>query len=62
MTRRDDLLRVHHMLNHAREAVLLTEGRTREDLARDRLYALAMIRLVEIIGEAAARVAKPFQQ
>ena len=47
---------MRHMLDHAREAVALAEGRTREDLDRDRLLELALVRLLEIVGEAASRV------
>ncbi len=36
MTRRDDLIRFRHMLQHAREAVQFAEGRSREDLKQDR--------------------------
>ena len=51
-----DHVRLLHMLEHAREAVQLVEGRTREDLDADRLLSLALVRLLEIVGEAAARV------
>lgn len=44
------------MLSHAKEAVSFAQGKTREDLASDRLLNLALVRLLEIIGEAAARV------
>lgn len=56
MTRRDPTVYMRHMLDHARDAVRLSEGRTRSDLDTDRLYALAMARLVEVIGEASSRV------
>ncbi|TAJ85253.1 DUF86 domain-containing protein [bacterium] len=46
------------MLDHAREAVSMVQGRTRTDLDTDRLLNLALVRLLEIIGEAAGRVAK----
>jgi uncharacterized protein with HEPN domain len=44
------------MLDHAREAVALVKEKRREDLDSDRLLNLALVRLVEILGEAAARV------
>ena len=56
MTRHDPLVRLHHMLDHAREAIQIAQGRKREDLDRDRLLNLALVRLLEIIGEAAARI------
>jgi uncharacterized protein with HEPN domain len=56
MSQPDDSLRLKHMCDYAAEAVQLSQGRTRTDLDTDRLYGLAMIRLVELIGEAASRV------
>jgi uncharacterized protein with HEPN domain len=46
------------MLDHAREAVALTQGKARADLDDDRLLELALVRLLEIVGEAASRVPK----
>ena len=58
MTQHDDSVRIRHMLDHAREAVAMVKGRTREDLDRDRMLELAPVRLIEIVGEAAARVSE----
>ena len=44
------------MRDGAREIVELVRGRSRGDLDSDRLLALALVRLLEIIGEAAGRV------
>jgi len=44
------------MLDHAREAVDMAQGRKRADLDRDRQLNLALVRLLEIVGEAANRV------
>jgi len=44
------------MLDHAREAISLTQGKTRADLDSDRLLELALIRLLEVVEEAANRV------
>ena len=56
MTRHDDRVRLRHMLDHAREAVAMITGKRRTDLQRQRMLELALVRLIEIIGEAAARV------
>ena len=56
MTRHSDQARLRHMLDHASEAVGLVKGRTREDLDTDRLLNLSLVRLLEIVGEAAARL------
>jgi uncharacterized protein with HEPN domain len=54
--RDDDGLRIRHMLDAANEALTFARGRTRADLDSDRMLALALVKCIEIIGEAAARV------
>jgi uncharacterized protein with HEPN domain len=56
MSRHDDMLSIRQMLEHAHETLELARGRTRSDLDSDRMFELAMTRLLEIIGEAAGRV------
>ncbi len=56
MPRDRDRIRLLHMLEHAREAIRLVEGRSRRDLDTDRVLSLALVRLLEIVGEAAANV------
>ena len=58
MTQHDDRMRLRHMLDHATEAVQMVQDRPREDLDRDRMLELALVRLIEIVGEAAARVSE----
>jgi uncharacterized protein with HEPN domain len=48
--------RVKHMLDHAREAEALTRTLKRADLDDDRVLGLALVRLLEIVGEAAGRI------
>lgn len=62
MSRRDDEVRLLHMLDHAQEAVEMCRGRARQDLGSDRMLNLAMVRLVEVVGEAANRVSKSTQE
>ena len=57
--RRDDKIRLRHMLDAAREAVSFARGRTRGDLDTDRQLGLALVKNIEIFGEAAAQVAEP---
>ena len=56
MPRRDTRVSLAHMRDYAREAVEMARGRLRADLDSDRMLNLALVRLVEIIGEAANRV------
>lgn len=58
MSRRDIAVPLRHMLDHAKEAISMARGKTRADLDNDRLLNLALVRLLEIIGEAASRVPK----
>lgn len=51
-----DLDRLHHVLEAARKAVALTAGMTRSDLDDDDVRALAIVHLVEIVGEASKGV------
>jgi uncharacterized protein with HEPN domain len=55
MSRHESLVRLRHMLDHGREAVTMAAGKTRTDLDTDRKLNLALVRLLEIIGEAASR-------
>jgi uncharacterized protein with HEPN domain len=53
---KDDLVRLRHMLDSAKEAVELIQGKSRADLDTNRVVSLALVRLLEIVGEAANRV------
>lgn len=54
--RKDDVIRLRHMLDAAREAMGFTQGRGRNDLNGDRQLVLALVKDIEIIGEAAYQV------
>jgi uncharacterized protein with HEPN domain len=56
MSRHDSLVRFRHVLDHAREAVAMVAGKTRADLDIDRKMNLALVRLLEVVGEAASRM------
>ncbi len=56
-----DLIRVRHMLAAAKEAMEFAAGKTRMDLEKDRLHMLAIIKSIEIIGEAASKVTEEFK-
>ena len=56
MSHHEDRIRLRHMLDHAREALTMVNGRSRSDLDTDRQLNLALVRLLEIVGEAANRV------
>ena len=56
MPRPDDDLFLEHMLKHAQEAVGMIAGKRRKDIELERMLELALVKLVEIVGEAAGRV------
>jgi len=56
-----DLIRVRHMLTAAKEAMEFAAGKTRMDLEKDRLHMLAIIKSIEMIGEAASKVTETFK-
>lgn len=56
MTRHDESLRLKHMLAYAVEAVKMAQGKQRSDLDQERMLELSLVRLIEIVGEAATRV------
>ena len=62
MSRDDPNLRLRHMLDYSREAVELLRDRKRADLDSERALGLAILRCVEIVGEAASRVPVDIQQ
>lgn len=61
MSRHDLEVRLQHMLDAAREAGSLVSGRSRADYDGDRTLRLALVRLLEVVGEAAGRVPMDFR-
>jgi uncharacterized protein with HEPN domain len=59
--RRDDLIRLRHILDAATEALRFARNRRREDLDHDRQLVWALIKAIEIIGEAASKVSQESQ-
>ena len=55
---KDDIIRLRHMLDAALEAESFIEYKDRSELDNDRKLELALVKCVEIIGEAASSVSK----
>ena len=55
-------MRLRHMLDAAQKARQFIEGRTRAAVERDEPLTLALVRLLEIIGEAAKNVSPETRQ
>jgi len=56
MLRREDHLRLRHMLDAAREAQGFVADRTRADLSTDRQLTMSVVGCLLIVGEAASQV------
>ncbi|MDO9542033.1 MAG: DUF86 domain-containing protein [Kiritimatiellia bacterium] len=61
MSRHDDTVSLRQMLDHVQEAIDLAHGRAKTDFNSDRVFFLAVLKLVEIVGEAATRVSEATQ-
>ncbi len=60
--RKNDLVRLHHILDAAQEAIGFAQGRKRSDLESDRMLVLSLVKDIEIIGEAAYRSSESTRQ
>lgn len=47
--RRDDIIRIHHMLDATREAISFAKNKERKDLDNDRMLSLSIVKSIEII-------------
>jgi uncharacterized protein with HEPN domain len=54
--RDEDRARILHMIEAAESVAQFVEGRSRDDLDRDRMLLFAVVHAVEIFGEAANKV------
>ena len=59
---KDDEIRLNHMLSAAREAQAFVRNETRASIEKDRKLILALVKAVEIIGEAASKASAECQK
>lgn len=57
----EDRIRIRHMLEAVKEALAFTIDKSREDLENNRMLTLAIIKELEIIGEAASKLTPEFK-
>lgn len=57
----DDSTRLRHMLDAAKKAVSFVQNKTRNDLDTDEMLTLAIVRCLEVIGEAASQIVRERQ-
>jgi len=58
----DDQVRLRHMLDAARDAQSFAKGVSRQDLDQNRQLTLAVVKSMEIIGEAANRISNEVRE
>lgn len=56
--RKHDIIRLRHMLDAAKEAESFVLGKSRTALDTDRMLVLALVKDIEIIGEAASKASE----
>jgi uncharacterized protein with HEPN domain len=59
---KDDLIRLQHMIDSAKETLSFARNKNKKDLYADRMLALSIVKSIEIIGEAASTVSKKFRE
>ncbi len=57
----DDKTRLCHMLESAKQATAFIEGQNRQELEDNAMLSLAILRCLEVIGEAASRITRERQ-
>jgi uncharacterized protein with HEPN domain len=58
----DSIIRIRHMLDFARKVQQFTRGKDRSDLDSNEMLAMAVIHLIEMLGEASKGVSPEIQQ
>lgn len=61
MSRHDDLTRLRDIRGAAQKAVRFASGRTLEDAQSDEMLLFALVRALEIVGEASKNVSATFR-
>ncbi len=58
MPDKEDVIRLKHMLDAARDVISFTQNKTRSSLDTDKMLGFSLVRCIEIIGEAASKITK----
>ncbi len=57
-----DLVRVKHMIDAVDEAIGFAQSKNRGDLNKDRMLTVALMREIEVVGEAASKISEDFKR
>jgi uncharacterized protein with HEPN domain len=58
----DDLVRLQHIVDSLNSAIRFVQGRQRDDLESDQMLLFALVRAIEVAGEAASRISAETRQ
>ena len=58
---KDDYVKIKHMLDAAKECLSFVKGKTRKDLNTNKILVYALVKVIEIIGEAASKISGDFK-
>ncbi len=58
----DDLVRLQHIVDALNSAIRFVEGRQRSNLDADEMLLFALVRAIEVAGEAASRISAETRQ
>jgi hypothetical protein len=58
----DDAVRVRHMIDAVEDAMEFVRARNRADLGKDKMLQFALVRAIEVLGEAAGKVSAAGRQ
>lgn len=61
MTKLNDDIRLKHMLDASQQALAFMQGRDQSALDQDAMLRFAVVKAIEIVGEAAAKISKERQ-
>ena len=61
MTQHNDDLYLLHMLESAQKALAFVQGKTRSDYDQDEVLQLALLHLIQTVGEAAHNISEDYQ-
>jgi uncharacterized protein with HEPN domain len=59
---KNDFARLKHMLEAAHICLQFADNKNREDFENDKMLSFAVIRALEIFGEAASNISKQYQK
>jgi uncharacterized protein with HEPN domain len=59
--RTEDKVRLRHMIEAAESAAQFITDRSRSDLDSDRMLLFAVVRAIEVVGEAASKLSEEFR-